>query len=85
MQVVGEMSLADNGITALPSDLSGWKGLQKLHLYGNALETLPVDALLDIPTLQQVGGCVHGCMVCWGDALLLNSHYGPITTCLELL
>ncbi len=58
-QVVGELSLADNQISRLPSDLSGWKGLQKLHLYGNQLDTLPVDSLLSLPSLQQVRASVR--------------------------
>jgi len=53
-QAVSELSIADNQLSSLPSDLSGWKGLQKLHLYGNRLEELPVDSLMGLPALQQV-------------------------------
>lgn len=37
-----ELSLADNQISRLPEDLSGWRSLQKLHLYGNQLTDLPL-------------------------------------------
>lgn len=43
--------MADNGIYTLPSDLSGWKGLQKLHLYGNNLTTLPLGRFRSHPNL----------------------------------
>jgi hypothetical protein len=54
LQALTELSLADNQLTCLPADLSGWSNLQKFHCYGNCITELPLGprglpALLPAP------------------------------------
>jgi hypothetical protein len=54
LQALTELSLADNQLTSLPVDLSGWGNLQKFHCYGNCISELPLSpcglpALLPAP------------------------------------
>lgn len=54
LQALTELSLADNQITSLPDDLSGWSNLQKFHCYSNRMKQLPLGpaglpALLPYP------------------------------------
>jgi hypothetical protein len=52
-QALEELSLADNELQALePQALQGLTSLKRLHLYGNQLRELPLQALTALPQLQ---------------------------------
>ncbi len=66
MQGLEELSLADNELREVAAGaLMGLTSLKRLHLFGNRLEALPLQALQELPQLQVCAGRACMAVHCW--------------------